>query len=158
MVDTSNAQNLTPAKKEEPKILMTEVGKPVLGKGFKVDDGISYQRLSIKDLEKKYLFLDFKLAEKDKWQQVNITITQDGTQMIVANCMYDGHDSCYLSGSQLRKDEVLFLTIKCQDECTYNLNTRWSDTEHMKPGDRYVFKFGKDNFQIYHVELGDAKF
>lgn len=151
-------QNLVPAKKEEPKILMSEVGKPVLGRGFKVDNGISYQRLVLKEIEKKYLFIDLKLAEKDKWQQVNVTITQDGTQMIIANCIYDGQDTCYIDGGKLKATEILFLTIRCQDECTYSLNSRWSDVEHLKPGDRYVFKFGNENFQIYHVELGDAKF
>lgn len=155
---TQTQTTLVAAKKEEPKILMALVGQPVLGRGFKVDNGISYQRLVLKEIEKKYLFLDLKMAEKDKWQQVSVTITQDGTQMIIANCIYDTQDTCYISGDRLKAAEILFLTIRCQDDCTYNLNSRWSDIEHLKPGDRSVFKFGQENFQLYHVELGNTKF
>ena len=40
--------SLQPVKKREPpKILVTEIGKAVIGKGFQVDNGISYQRLKI---------------------------------------------------------------------------------------------------------------
>lgn len=87
-----------------------------------------------------------------------MTITVDGTQMVVAECLYDGQDSCFISKNSLKDNEILFITVKCQDQCTYNLNTRWSDIEHMKPGDDYVFKFGKETSQIYHVELGDTDF
>jgi len=41
---------LVPAKKEQPKILLAEVQKPVLGKGLKINQGISYQRLHVAKL------------------------------------------------------------------------------------------------------------
>ena len=56
------APNLQPAKQEPPKILISEVGKPVLGTSFRVDNGVSYQRLSLKEVQLKYLFIDFKLG------------------------------------------------------------------------------------------------
>lgn len=47
--------------------------------------------------------------------------------------------------------------IQCQDDCTYNLNVQWSDTEHLLPGEEQIFMFGKDNHQIYHVELEEKE-
>lgn len=68
-------QSLVAPKKEEPKILLTQIQKPVLGKGLKINQGISYQRLHVGKIQKKFLFIDFILAEKDKWQKVNISIS-----------------------------------------------------------------------------------
>ena len=143
----------------EPKILKSEVGKPILGRGFRVDNGISYQRLQLREMAKKYFFIDFKLAEKDKWQGVSINITVDGTDKAVTQCQYNGNtDSCYIPKNYLKENMLLFLTIQCQDDCTYNINTRWNNTEHLKPGDNYIFTFGKENSQLYHVGLEGKKF
>jgi hypothetical protein len=44
------------------------VNTPIVSKGFKIDQGVSYQRIRVGELSKKYLFFNFNLAEKDKWQ------------------------------------------------------------------------------------------
>lgn len=67
--------------------------------------------------------------------------------------MYTGVDSCYLPAFTMKPNTVLFVHVQCQDDCTYNLNTQWSDTEHLIPGEEVIFMFGKDTTQIYHVEL-----
>ena len=85
-------------------------------------------------------------------------MTVDGTRAVVAECNYDNHDSCYIPGLQLKANYTLFLTVQCQDECRYMLNSRWSDLEHLSPGDEFIFKFGKETLQLYHVELSDEKF
>lgn len=67
-------------------------------------------------------------------------------------------DSCYLPAFTLKPNSVLFVHVQCQDDCTYNLNAQWSDTEHLLPGEEVIFMFGKDTTQIYHVELDDYDF
>jgi hypothetical protein len=138
--------------------LLSEVNKPIVSKGYKIDQGISYQRIRVGELPKKYLFFNFNLAEKDKWQQVNITITNEGSSLILNQCQYTGIDSCYVPAFALKPDTILFVHIQCQDDCTYNLDVQWSDTEHLAPGDDIIFMFGKDTTQIYHVELDKEEF
>lgn len=33
-----------------PKILMNEVNKPIIAKGYKIDNGVSYQRVQVRAL------------------------------------------------------------------------------------------------------------
>lgn len=82
-----------------------------------------------------------------------MTISNEGESKILNKCMYTGVDSCYLPAFTMKPNTVLFVHLQCQDDCTYNLNTQWSDTEHLIPGEEVIFMFGKDTTQIYHVEL-----
>jgi hypothetical protein len=127
------------------------VNHPIVGRGFKLDNGVSYQRIKVGVLSQKYLFFNLNLAEKDKWQSVNITISNEGSQQILNLCQFTGIDNCYVPAFTLKPDSVLFVHVQCQDDCTYNLNTQWSDTEHLRPGEEALFMFGKDTTQIYHV-------
>lgn len=81
----------------------------------------------------------------------------EGSDNIIASCEYNGADSCYLSKELVQANSVLFVHIQCQDDCTYNLNTHWSDLEHLNPGDDLLFMFGADTSQLYHFELKDDK-
>ena len=60
--------------------------------------------------------------------------------------------------NKLRNGTTLFIVVKCEDDCKYGLRSRWSSLEHLKPGQDYSFQFGKETFQLYHVELEDKKY
>jgi hypothetical protein len=58
----------------------------------------------------------------------------------------------------LKKEANLFITIQCEEDCTYNLKVRWSDLEHLHPGQEIIFMFGTEKTQLFHVELEDEEF
>jgi hypothetical protein len=120
--------------------------------------GISFQLIHLAALEKKYLFLDLKLAEKDRWQKVSYTVTIQGTEKILLNCSSTQYDSCFIQRSSLKENVNIFVLITCEDDCTYNLRGRWSDLEHLKPGDDFSFTFGEEKSQLFHIELEGVPF
>ena len=129
-----------------------------MGKGFKENMGISFQLIHLKGLDKKYLFLDLKLSERDRWQKVNYTVTIQGTEKIILNCTYTQFDSCFIPKYSLQEDVNIFVLISCEDDCTYNLRGRWSDLEHLRPRDDFSFSFGEEKTQLFHLELEGVTF
>jgi hypothetical protein len=98
--------------------------------------------LAVTDRPKKFLFIDFKLSEQDRWQSTMLKISEEGSTAVIQVCKYDGYDSCYIPKALIRDNTNLFVTVQCQDACKYSLKSKWSDLEHLKPGDDYIFKFG----------------
>jgi hypothetical protein len=144
--------------KPVPQLEVGEIDKPIMGKGFKENLGISFQLIHLKGLDKKYLFLDLKLSERDRWQKVNFTVTIQGTEQILLNCSYTQFDSCFIPRYFLKEDVNIFVLISCEDDCTYNLRGRWSDLEHLRPGDDFSFTFGEEKLQLFHLELDGVAF
>ena len=129
----------------------------MVGKAFKANGGVSFQRIKVGKLSKKYLFFDLKLNRKDAWQVANATLRLEKINQTVGVCKIDGTDSCYIPTTFLKPESVVLISIICEDDCSYSVNTRESDLEHMIPGEQYMFVFGEENDQLYHVELGSEK-
>lgn len=70
----SAANQSTAAVVEE--IPIHEIDNPILGKGFKADNGYSFQKIRVNKLEKKFLFFYLIIAEKDQWQNIIVNVNQ----------------------------------------------------------------------------------
>ena len=96
---------------------------------------MSFKRIQVRKLEKKYLFLHFNLRMKDRWQNASINIIDEDSKKTLGHCAYTGFDSCYIPQQFLQEDMVLVVVVKCQDDCSYSLKGNWDDLEHLEPDD-----------------------
>ena len=97
------------------------------------------------------------MNKKDQWQKVNMTIHPEELNGSFT-CAYDGTDNCYVPAGLLKEEEILTITVQCEDDCSYSLTTHESDLEHLYPGQDDYFMFGKEANQLYHVELTGEDF
>ena len=54
----------------------------------------------------------------------------------------EGSDTCIIHSSEFEVNDILYITIACMNECTYDLRAYYANEYELIDGERMVFRWG----------------
>ncbi len=93
LIASSQGAKSSNSNKEIPT---SKVGEVIKGINYKVDQGRSFQLISVPTLDKKYLFVSLSADQIYSHLELNLTIYKQGAQTALKRCVKQEIDACYI--------------------------------------------------------------